>query len=209
MPVKQFQLTPFMAVSMILLSLNIIPVLQFFTTFSYLFHKVRTTFNIYLIAVFCGVAPVGLTIVMSEFYSERQEQVYEEQDNIFGFQVFLALMFPPAVSILSLYNISQIYSLCEESDACILEDQTLLKLVQNEKVYLLLIASGFQPCFWWILVQMMDIAEDRGNPYRLFQNEAKFVRCIVILLSCIEIKASKVLFFYTYLLGPGPGPGGH
>ncbi len=165
LPVKQFQYHAYLGMTNILLCLNIIPLLLFFTTFSYLFSKIRTTFNVFLIAVVCGALPIGLTMLLDELpEADSKKQVY-------GFQVFLGFCFPPSVSFLILYNIFQLYELCHETDNCKPEEMKMNALLQESRIFFLILASVLQYIIWWICIQMMDIAEDRGNPYRLFQND--------------------------------------
>ncbi len=171
MDLRQFSDSTYLTLAMLLFVLNVLPLLEFFTAFSYFSKKIRTTFMVFLVAILCGAVPVGLSILVNVVYSDTVS--YSRQESINTFHIVLSLLFPSATSVLILYNIVQIYELCSELDTCQPEEQDLLTLIRDPHIFVLLLASIFQTFFFWVLIHMMDIAEDRGNPYRLFQNQRR------------------------------------
>ncbi len=191
MPVKQFEHSAYLAMTNMLLCLNMLPVLEFFTTFSYLFGKIRTTFNVFLIAVLCGAFPVGMTMFPDVLEDANEKSRHE----LHGFQVVLGFLFPPSVSFLSTYNVFRLYELCREQDDCEPENEYFTRLLQESQVFFLIVASFLHVIIWWILIQMMDIAEDRGNPYRLFQNVERGVRFYTVgVTMLVQISLAPLCF---------------
>ena len=86
-------------------------------------------------------------------------------------QLVVTYLFPPVVPYMSLYAIDKKYSQCQLSDSCNPEDLEVLEMLRSSDVVFILVASIVQTILWWILIHMVDIAEDGGNPYRLFQKE--------------------------------------
>ena len=141
-----------------------------------------------MIATACGALPSGLLILPQiqelyggafevkgqfwvHFWALHTQVLLQNRDKVDAAQLVVTYLFPPAVPYMSLHAIDKKYSSCVLSDTCDPEQLKLLDMFRSSDVLFLLAASIVQTIFWWILIQMVDIAEDRGNPYRLFQKE--------------------------------------
>jgi len=107
-------------------------------------------------------------------YLEKETGMAEE----YGFQIVVAFLFPPALPVLVVYHIFFLHETCADNPSCDPSQLSSLDLMQGRTFHFqkvrgsnaipFLISAAFLHMFtWWIVVQMMDIAERRGNPYNM------------------------------------------